>query len=155
MSAGEWPPGAADAEAQLAALRADRAALADRVVQPWWYDVLLGLLVGGFVASYSTHDPWWILAALVVLSLGCRVLMAVYRRITGFWISGDRPGPTQRAMRVWMVAYGIVMAIGASAEYLLDVRGAMVAAGVVLGIGIAVISRWWTRIYVADLRSSL
>jgi uncharacterized membrane protein (DUF485 family) len=54
-----------------------------------------------------------------------------------------------------MVAYGIVMAIGASAEYLLDVRGAMVAAGVVLGIGIAVISRWWTRIYVADLRSSL
>ena len=31
-------------------------------------------------------------------------------------------------------------------------RGAMVVAGVVLGIGIALLSRWWTRLYIAELR---
>ena len=41
----------AGAEAQLATLQAQRAALADRAVQPWWYDALLGLLLFGFVAS--------------------------------------------------------------------------------------------------------
>ncbi len=41
------------AAAQLAALRADRVALADRVVQPWWYDVALGLLLLGLLASYA------------------------------------------------------------------------------------------------------
>lgn len=39
------------AAAQLAALESDRAALADRVVQPWWHDALLGLLLFGFIAS--------------------------------------------------------------------------------------------------------
>jgi hypothetical protein len=28
----------------------------------------------------------------------------------------------------------------------------MVVGGAVLGVGIALISRWWTRIYVAELR---
>jgi hypothetical protein len=39
------------AAAQLATLSADRAALAGRVLQPWWYDVVLGLLLFGFLAS--------------------------------------------------------------------------------------------------------
>ena len=42
--------------AQLAALQADRVALADRVVQPWWYDVALGLLLFGFLASYAVDS---------------------------------------------------------------------------------------------------
>jgi hypothetical protein len=32
------------------------------------------------------------------------------------------------------------------------VRGAMLVGGFVLGVGIAVISRWWTRLYVEHLR---
>src|SRR5215207_4678995 len=143
------------AAAELAALDADRAALADRVVQPWWYDALLGLLVAGFISSYSTRNVWVILAAFLVLALGLRGLMAVYRRITGMWVSGLRPGPTQRAIRVWFVVYAVVVAAAAVFEYGLEIRGAMVVAGIVLGVAIAVISQWWARINVAELRGEL
>jgi hypothetical protein len=143
------------AAAQLAALGADRAALAERVVQPWWYDALLGLLVAGFISSYSTHDVWVICGALVLLLLGLRGLMALYRRITGLWVNGLRSGPTRRATTVWFVVYAVVVAVAAAFEFLLDVRGAMVVGGVVLGVAIAVISQWWTRIYVAELRGEL
>ena len=143
------------AAAELAALDADRARLAERVVQPWWYDALLGLLVAGFISSYSSHDVWVIAGALVVLLVGLRGLMAVYRRITGMWVSGLRPGATQRAVRVWYVGYAVVVAAGAVLEFGLGIRGAMVVAGLVLGIGIAAISQWWARIYVAELRGEL
>ncbi|TFV90517.1 hypothetical protein [Blastococcus sp. CT_GayMR16] len=146
---------ATTAAAELAALQADRTALAERVVQPWWYDALLGLLVAGFVSAYSTHNTWVIFGALLLLLVGLRGLMAIYRRITGMWVNGLRAGPTQRAIRAWYVVYGVVLASAAVAEFLLDIRGAMVVGGVVLGIAIAVISQWWTRIYVAELRSEL
>ena len=146
---------ATTAAAELATLDADRAALADRVVQPWWYDALLGLLVAGFVSSYSTRSTWVICGALVLLLLGLWGLTALYRRITGLWVNGLRPGPTRRATTVWFVVYGVVLAAAAVFEFLLDVRGAMVVGGVVLGVAIAVISQWWTRIYVAELRGEL
>jgi hypothetical protein len=143
----------AAAAEQLAVLQDQRSALAERVVQPWWYDALLGLLAAGFVSSYATHDPRWILLAAVGLGLGCLGLVSVYRRMTGLWVSGLRPGATQRAVRVWLVLYAVVLAAGAVAEYLLEVRGAMVVAGVVIGVGVALLSRWWTHLYVAELRS--
>jgi hypothetical protein len=143
------------AAAELAALDADRAALAERVVQPWWYDALLGLLVAGFISSYSTRNVWVILGALVVLLAGVRGPMAVYRRVTGVWVSGLRPGATQRAITVWYVVYAVVVAAAAVVEYGLEIRGALVVAGIVLGVSIAGISQWWMRIYVAELRGEL
>jgi len=140
------------AAADLAALQAGRAAVADRAMQPWWYDVALGLLVFGLISSYSAHESWVTAAALVVFLAGCGALMAAYKRITGFWVNGLRPGRTQRAVRVWFVGYVVVVALAAGAEYGLGWRGAMVAGGAVLGVGIALTSRWWTRIYVAELR---
>jgi hypothetical protein len=143
----------AAAAADLAALDAGRAAMADRAMQPWWYDVALGLLVFELISSYSAHEGWVTAAALVVFLLGCGALMTTYKRITGFWVNGMRPGRTQRAVRVWFVGYVVVLALAAGAEYELGWRGAMVAGGAVLGVGIALTSRWWTRIYIAELRS--
>jgi hypothetical protein len=143
------------AAAQLAALQAGRAQLAERAVQPWWYDALLGLMVFGLFASYSLRSTWATLAAVVLFLLGVRGLMAVYQRITGFWVNGLRPGRTQRAIRVWWALSGVVLAAGFAAEYLLDRRGAMVVAGAVLGVGIVLISRWWAQIYVTELREEL
>ncbi|MCZ2858343.1 hypothetical protein [Blastococcus sp. VKM Ac-2987] len=146
-----------DARSQLAALRADRAALADRIVQPWWWDVALGLLLAGFIGSYSSHSIWVIAAALVLFLAGVRGLVAVYRRITGVWWDASRVGPVQgrvqRALRWWSVGYLALLALGGAAEFLLDVRGAMVVVGAVLGIAVALSSRWVTRIYVAGLRA--
>ena len=144
-----------DAAAQLAALQADRAALAERVVQPWWYDALLGLLIAGLLASYSLRSTWATLGALVLFLLGLRGLVALYTRLTGLWVNGFRAGPTRRAIHVWFVLYAVVLGAAAIAEYLLDVRGAMAVGGVVIGLGLALVSRWWTRIYVAELRAGL
>ncbi|MGK5110562.1 hypothetical protein [Geodermatophilus sp. CPCC 205506] len=142
----------AAARADLAALADRRAALADRVVQPWWYDVALGVLMAGFISSYATRSAVWITVALVLFMAGCLGLVAVYQRRTGLWLSGHRPGPTRKAIRALTVLYAVVFAGGALAEFLLGIRGAMVVAGIVLGVGVALTSRWWTRIYVAELR---
>ena len=139
------------AAAQLASLQAGRAAVADRAMQPWWYDAVLGLLVFQFVASYS-FDTWVTVLAAVVLGLGSWGLIAAYRRITGFWVNGLRSGATAPAMWAWFVLYAAVLAAAAAAEHLLDMRYAMVAAGAVLGVAIAVLSRWWTRLFIAELR---
>ena len=145
----------AAAEAELAALQAQRAALADRAVQPWWYDALLGLLVFGLLASYSARNTWVTLGALVVFALGLRGLVALYTRLTGLWVNGFRRGPTRRAIHVWIAFYAVVLAAAAVAEFLLDLRGAMVVGGAVIGVGLALISRWWTHIYFAELRGEL
>jgi hypothetical protein len=143
------------AAADLASLRAGRAAMADRAMQPWWYDVLLGLLVFGFISSYSVRETWVTTVALVVFCAGTLALAASYKRITGFWVNGLRTGRTEKAIRVWLVGYLLVLAVAGGAEYGLDVRGAMVVAGAVLGVGIALLSRWWTRLYIAELRGEL
>jgi hypothetical protein len=145
----------AAAAADLAALQAGRAGMADRAMQPWWYDVALGLLVFELISSYSLRANWVTAAALVVFVAGCGALMTAYKRSTGFWVNGLRPGPTQRAVRVWVVGYVVVLALAAGAEYGLGWRGAMVAGGAVLGVLIALTSRWWTRIYITELRKEL
>ena len=145
------------AAAQLSALGADQAALADRIVQPWWYDVGLGLLLFGFLGSYSSHNAWVIAGALVLCLAGVGGLVTAYRRITGVWWDARKVGPVQervqRVMRQWAVGYFVLFAVGGAAEFLLDLRGAMVVVGAVLGTSAALLSRWVTRVYVAGLRA--
>jgi hypothetical protein len=143
------------AAAQLAALRFDRAQMAERAMQPWWYDAVLGLMVFGLFASYSLWFPWLTLAAVALFGAGTRWLIWTYRRLTGTWVSGDRPGPTRRAWGTWLVLATVVLVPGMLLELVFDVQGAMVVAGGVLGIGIALVSRWWSRIYIAELREEL
>ena len=143
-----------DAAARLAALQADRDAVADRAMQPWWYDVALGLLVAGFTASYSVHQGWVAPVALMLFLGGNLGLMAVYRRRAGFWVDSHRPGRTRRVMRVWLAGSVAVLAVAAGAEFELERHGAMALAGIVLGLGAGLVSRWWTRVYVAELRSA-
>src|SRR5215212_10213245 len=142
----------AAAETQLATLQAQRAALAERAMQPWWYDALLGLLLFGLISSYAVHDTRLSLAAVVVFLLCLRGMVTLYKRHTGFWISGFRPGRTRRAVAVWIVCVLAVLGTGFAVDGALGWPGAMVVAGAVLGIGVAAVSRWWTRIYVAELR---
>lgn len=153
MNPGDTPLADRDAAAaQLAALQADREALAERAMQPWWYDVVLGVLTATFLASFSLEAAWAPPVAAALYALGSWWLVRVYRRRTGTWVNGDRPGATRQAWRTWVVFSAVVLAPAAVLEWAFDVRGALAVAGVVLGVGVAVISRWWTRIYVAELR---
>src|SRR5215218_6870440 len=135
------------AAAQLAALDADRAALADRVLQPWWYDVLLGLLLFGFLASYAFDSLWVTFPALVVFFAGLGALVAAYKRISGVWGS---PGP--RVVTLWGV---LVLLVLVPAFVLAEGFGqhwVMVPAGAALGVAVGVLSRLWGRAWVAELR---
>ena len=92
------------------------------------------------------------LGALALLLVALRAMLALYTRLTGLWVNGFRQGQTRRAVRVWLVLYVVVLGVAATGEYLLGIRGAMVVGGAVIGVGLALIGRWWTRIYVAELR---
>jgi hypothetical protein len=135
------------AAAQLAALDADRAALADRVLQPWWYDVLLGLLLFGFLASYAFDSLWVTFPALIVFCAGLGALVAAYKRISGVWANvGGRVMGLWAALVLLVLVPAFVLAEG------FDQHWVMVPAGAVLGVAVAVLSRLWGRAWVAELR---
>jgi hypothetical protein len=138
------------AAAQLAALQADREALADRVLQPWWYDVLLGLLLFGFLASYAFDSLWVTFPALVLFGAGLGALVSVYRRLTGVWVSAGG-----RVMWVWSGLVVLVLLPALVLSQGFDQHWTMVVAGAVLGVAVAVLSRRWGRAYVAELREGL
>jgi hypothetical protein len=148
----DTPTDRAAAEAELATLHAQRASLADRAMQPWWYDALLSLLLFGFIASYSLRNNWITLAAVVVFLLCLRGMVVLYRRHTGFWVHGFRKGRTRKAIHAWFVCVVAVLGVGFTAELAFDIRGAMVVAGAVLAVSLALVNRWWSRIYIAELR---
>jgi hypothetical protein len=144
------------AAAQLAALRADRERLAERVRPPWWYDPGLGVVVFLMLASLSLRGvgPWqFVSLAAGVLLLG--VLGWAYQRITGLWVSGLRRGRTRKVIYVWFAVYSVVLALAGVAEFAFGVRGAVAVGGAVLGAAITLLSRRWTRVYAAELRESL
>jgi hypothetical protein len=136
-----------DAAAQLAALDADRVALADRVLQPWWYDVLLGLLLFGFLASYAFDSLWVTFPALVVFFAGLGALVAAYKRISGVWATAGG-----RVMWLWGALVLLVLVPAFVLAEGFDQHWVMVPAGAVLGIAVAVVSRLWGRAWVAELR---
>ncbi|MGY1831061.1 hypothetical protein ACI8AA_11640 [Geodermatophilus sp. SYSU D01180] len=138
------------AAAQLAALQADREALADRVLQPWWYDVALGLLLFAFLASYALDSPWVTFPALALFAAGLGALVTAYRRITGVWVNTP-----PRVAAAWgaVVLVVLVPAFVLAEGY--DRHWAMVVAGAVLGVAAGVLSRVWGRRWVAGLRSGL
>jgi hypothetical protein len=144
------PIGRDAAAAQLTALRADRAALADRLLQPWWYDVVLGLLLFGFLASYAFDSLWVTFPALVLFGAGLAALVSAYRRLTGVWVSARGAALWGwAALALLVLAPALVLAEGFGQHWV------MVVAGAVLGTAIAVLSRLWGRAYVARLRRDL
>ena len=150
------PVDAPTAAAQLAALQLDRERMAERVVPPWWYDPALGVVVFLLLSALSLRDAGWVyFAALGVAVVDLWALVAAYKRITGVWVSGMRRGRTARVVQVWFAIYAVVLAAGLVADFVFDVRWAMVVAGAVLGVTITFLGRWWTRLYVAELRAGL
>jgi hypothetical protein len=144
----------AAASTELAALAAGRAALADRAVQPWWYDAALGFVVFVLLGTMSVHSTVLQLAVDVAALVALAALKQAYTRHTGFWVNGYRRGRTRRVIAVLLGVYAVVVAAGLAAEHELGWQGAMAVAGAVVGASTAVCSRWWTRVYVAELRDA-
>ena len=143
----------AAASADLSSLASARAALADRAMQPWWYDVGLGLVVFALLATLSARNTVLQLAVEAAALIALGALKRAYTRHAGFWVNGYRRGRTRRVIGALLAVYAVVLGAGLTAEYGMDRRGAMVVAGAVLGVAVGVGSRWWTHVYVAELRA--
>jgi cobalamin synthase len=136
------------AAAQLAVLRADRAALADRVLQPWWHDAAAGLLLFGLFTAQLVEPSWLASVLVLVLAAGFGVLAWSYRSRTGVWVHPDST--------VWLTWAPLVLVVAVPAFVLSD-RGqvwALPVAGAVLGLALAVLSRRWTHRWIAELRGA-
>ena len=144
-----------DAAAQLAALQADRTALADRAMQPWWYDALLGLCVFVLLGSQAFDDPVATIAGCLLGIAGLSWLVSTYQRLTGTWVNGFRAGRTRKVAAAWLVLYALVVVPAFVLHLGYGQHWVMAVAGALLGVSIAGMSRWWSRIYVAELRESL
>jgi hypothetical protein len=144
----------AAAAAELSSLTAGRAALADRAMQPWWYDAALGSVVFALLGTMSARSTVLQLVVDAAALLALVGLKRAYTRHTGFWVNGYRRGRTRRVIGALLAVYAVVLTAGLVGEYALDRRGAMLLAGAVLGVAVGLGSRWWTRVYQAELRAA-
>jgi len=137
------------AAADLAALDRDRAALGEKVLQPWWFDAALGLLLFGFLAVQAVDADWVTAPALLVFAGGLALLVRVYRARSGVWVHTPA-----RVMAGW----GALVLVVLVPAYLLSSQGhrwAMVVAGAVLGLAVALLSRHWGRAWQRELREGV
>lgn len=137
----------------LADIAAARAAAADRLVTPWWYHPILGLIVGHVVVAYGVGGSWWRLISLVVVLIGVAALMTAYRRVTGVWISGFRSGPATR----WAYAMGGAIVAGLIASRLVggltDAHAVWIwLMGLAVAIFVVIIGHVYDRALRAHLR---
>ncbi|ATG50707.1 hypothetical protein CFK38_03615 [Brachybacterium vulturis] len=117
------PPTAGEARTALDALDEDASQLAGRLVSPWWYHLVLGVIVAAAIGAQALPTvPSVSVIMLVVLWIP--VLMRSYT--SRYRISMTRPaGPRSRRMLLLILA---VLAL-------------LVASGVVLKI--ASLPQWW------------
>lgn len=134
------------AAADLAALSADRAALADRVAPPRWFGPALGLLLCCFIASNAAASPWVSGVALLVFGVGLALLVRAYRRSTGVWATTP-----PRQLAGWAVLVVVVLV----PAYVVDRPAAFLVAGAVLGVAVAVLCDRWTRAWQRELREGV
>ncbi|MFC4587651.1 hypothetical protein [Sphaerisporangium corydalis] len=99
-----------------------RAAIADRLVTPWWYHPAFGLLLAGCVLAAGLGGTAVKIGSVVLLLTGSAALTRAYRRLTGLWVSGLEAGPAGR----WIGALGAVTVLAVAAALgigaLTDVR---------------------------------
>jgi hypothetical protein len=143
----------AEAAAALEQIADSRAALAERLIAPWWYYAAGGAVAGGCIAQTALPAVGWIripvLLALVLV--GGWLLPRAYRTATGFSVIGP-PGPRSRR---WLFALVFVaVAVWPAGGALQAVWGWVgpVLAGIVTVPVITVVLRRYDAAVRADLR---
>jgi peptidoglycan/LPS O-acetylase OafA/YrhL len=142
-------PDREQAAADLAALDRDRAALAEKVLQPWWFDAALGLLLFGFLSVQALDSTWVTAPALLVFAGGLGLLVRVYRARSGVWV--HTPATV-------LLGWGALVLVVLVPAFLLSSQGhrwVMVVAGAVLGLAVALLSRHWGRTWQRELREGV
>lgn len=150
MESHDSPLGPREALAQVAMANAD---VADRLVTPWWYHPVLGVLLCLHLTTLSTASAL-VLVGTPLFVFGCVVLVTVYRRQTGIWV----PATTRpRAIRGTSLFAALVV-LGTVAALSVAYTGASwrvgAAVGVVLGVVTVPVGRWIDACMRADIREA-
>lgn len=96
-----------EAREALAAVESARSNAADRLVTPWWYHPVLGLLAAVFVVAYTIGGTVVMVSVAVVYFAGLGILMGTYKKKTGLWINGLTAGKASW----WTVPLMLIMLI--------------------------------------------
>ena len=135
----------------LATVRRTREAMAERVKQPVWFDVVAAGSMGAMVASQALPPGWTSVFAapcLVLLWLSCR---AVAKR-TGVTVTGLTRGRA-RWVVLGLIAVLLLLVFGSfRLKYPGGVWWAPLPAGVLAALAVHTASRLWMRAYRAELR---
>lgn len=135
---------AQSAATALQHVRSGRLAAAQRITTPAWYHPLAGAALAAMLGSGSLTG----LARVGVLLGSLVALLALfwlYRRLTGLWINLLHVPGMRRAT---VLATGVALTVFCVATLLEDVeglRGALVVAGVLLGVAYTLYWRWAER----------
>jgi hypothetical protein len=140
-----------DAARMLAEVEAAKAELARRAVAPAWYHPALGLLMGGLVAVQAAPLPL-VLAYYAIFGVGCWRLVAAYRRRTGMWINGYRPGRTRLVALLLAAVFAAIMLACVYAHRELGLAWAPYAGGAVVAILVTIGGFVWEAAFRRDLR---
>ena len=135
---------------QLRIAQHQRELVAERAVSPPGYHVMLGILVGLFVASAYFESMVTRMAAIGLFAVGCVGLVMYYRRTKGMWINGNRPGPAGRVATIGAIAAAGLYIIGGLAGQ----RWPFVPllCGVVAAIEMTIVGYRWDALYIKELR---
>ncbi|KAA0023879.1 hypothetical protein [Antrihabitans cavernicola] len=139
------------AAAQLRSAQHQRDLIADRSASPPGYHVMLGIMVGLFVASSYFQELLPRMTVIALFLLGCGGLVLYYRRTKGIWINGNRPGPAGRIATVGALAAAALYVIGYTAGHWWPV--VPLICGVIAAIEMTVTGYRWDAVYAKELRS--
>jgi hypothetical protein len=130
-----------EVDMHLAAVRTGQSAAADRLVTPWWYHPIRGLLLAGVTLAYGIGSRWVATVTVAIFFAGMISLAAAYRNRTGVWVSGFNSGGASRwAYALGALAFACLAAAGV-ARYVHHTAWAAWAAAVVAAVGTILIGR--------------
>ncbi|GAB3624088.1 hypothetical protein GCM10027418_21720 [Mariniluteicoccus endophyticus] len=100
-----------DPVSALADVDGSNAAIAERLVTPWWYHPVLGLALGALclVSGRVVESPLLAVMAGAGVALVSALLVGVYRRRTGLWVGPAQTGPRSRAL--WLAHSGLTIVV--------------------------------------------
>ena len=125
-----------DARSSLDEVHSARATLAGRFVTPWWYHVVLGVLVAQHALVQGVDNRNWTLPSALVLLGGCVAIVAGSRRATGLSVTTPA-GPRSRgvmAARV-LVALACIWAAALSSDLWVAAGAAVLVFAATVALG--------------------
>ena len=98
-----------DARSALDDVATSREAVAERLVTPWWYHPVLGVLLASIVLVNALGlDSWVTIVVPLLAATGMGALAGAYKKATGLWVAPGNTGPRSRA---WWSAYAVVVVV--------------------------------------------